>query len=111
MTGCPTIRDVVKHSTVHGTHATIADCQRSTSRFPIRCANMTDLLEKAFAEASKLPQADQDAIAELVLRALRSEEQWDTATQRSQAQLLDLAREALGEHEAGDSKPLDLDSP
>lgn len=35
---------------------------------------MTRLLEKAFEEASKLPEDDQDALAEMLLNDLASEE-------------------------------------
>jgi len=37
---------------------------------------MTKLLEKAFEEASKLPEEDQDALAEMLLVDLSSEERW-----------------------------------
>ena len=38
---------------------------------------MTKQLEKAFSEVSKLPAKDQDAIAEIVLAELASEQRWN----------------------------------
>ncbi|MEM6430608.1 MAG: hypothetical protein AAF708_15315 [Deinococcota bacterium] len=37
---------------------------------------MTKLLKKAFTQTSKLPAKDQDAIAEIILVELASEERW-----------------------------------
>ena len=70
---------------------------------------MTHLLEKAFAEASRLPERDQDAIAEVVLAELASEERWSKLFEGSQDVLADLAEEALAEHRAGKTKPLEPD--
>ena len=38
---------------------------------------MTKLLEKAFAEAAKLPPEEQDALATAVLSEIESERRWD----------------------------------
>ncbi len=70
---------------------------------------MTKLLEKAFFEASKLPEKDQDAIAELVLAELASEERWHDLFSRSQDLLAELAEEALAEHRAGKTQPIECD--
>ncbi len=37
---------------------------------------MTKLLEKAFAEATKLPKKDQDKLARWVLAEIAAEERW-----------------------------------
>ena len=37
---------------------------------------MTKLLKKAFEEASRLPEMDQNALAKWVLKALHSERAW-----------------------------------
>lgn len=37
---------------------------------------MTKLLQQAFAEAERLPSAEQDAFAEWMLEELRAEERW-----------------------------------
>ena len=67
---------------------------------------MTHLLEKAFAEASRLPEREQDAIAEIVTAELASEGRWKELFEGSQDVLAELAEEALAEHQAGKTKPL-----
>jgi hypothetical protein len=68
---------------------------------------MTELLEKAFAEASKLPQDAQDMLARMLLDELVAEEAWDDAFARSQNELTRLAGEALDEHKSGKTKALE----
>jgi len=70
---------------------------------------MTKLLKKAFEEAAKLPDEDQDALAQAVLAELASERRWDELFARSTDVLSELAEEALAEHRAGRTKPLDPD--
>ena len=70
---------------------------------------MTELLEKAFAEASKLPEEEQNALAEMLLRDLASEELWDDALANSQDKLAALADEARAEFGRGETRPLDED--
>ena len=72
-------------------------------------AFMTQLLQDAFTEASKLSEADQDAFASLLLAELQSEQRWTKLFSASQAKLATLADEALAEFEAGQTLPLDLD--
>ena len=71
---------------------------------------MTKLLEKAFEEAAKLADDDQDALAQAVLAELASERRWDELFARSTDVLSELAEEALAEHRAGRTKPLDPDT-
>ncbi len=61
---------------------------------------MTKLLEKAFTEASKLPQQEQDLLARQLLAELASERRWSEAFANSQDQLGKLADEALAEFKA-----------
>ncbi|MGI9105313.1 MAG: hypothetical protein ACR2G4_03600 [Pyrinomonadaceae bacterium] len=61
---------------------------------------MTELLEKAFAEASKLPQEAQDMLAKMLLDDLAAEEKWDETFARSQDRLARLADEALAEYQS-----------
>jgi hypothetical protein len=61
---------------------------------------MTQLLERAFAEAAKLSDAGQDAIAALLLEELAMEHRWDEAFAASQDELAHLAAQALAEHRA-----------
>ena len=71
---------------------------------------MTELLEKAFAEAAKLSDEDQDALAQAVMAELASERRWDELFAASVDVLSELAEEALAEHRTGRSKPLDPDT-
>jgi len=68
---------------------------------------MTELLEKAFAEASKLPQEAQDMLAKMLLDDLAAEEKWDETFARSQDRLARLADEALAEYRDGKTKKLE----
>lgn len=70
---------------------------------------MTKLLQKAFEEASKLPDRDQDAIAGWLLGGIESERHWDNAFATSGDLLSRLAEEALAEHRAGQTQDLDPD--
>ena len=67
---------------------------------------MTKLLEKAFAEAVKLPKKEQDKLAKWLLAELEAERRWDEAFSRSSDQLAHLANQALKEHRKGRTKPL-----
>ena len=71
---------------------------------------MTELLEQAFAEAAKLPPADQDALARWVLDELRAEQRRGQAFADSADSLAQLADEALAEHRSGRARLLDLDA-
>ncbi len=68
---------------------------------------MTRLLEQAFAEAALLPEGDQDALATALLAELESERRWDELFAKSPEVLQRLADEALAEHRAGKTEPLD----
>ncbi len=68
---------------------------------------MTTVLETALAEVAKLPPEEQDALASLLLEEIKSEQRWTQSFSGSQSLLKTLAAEALAEHRAGNSKPLD----
>ena len=68
---------------------------------------MSSVLETALAEVSKLPPEEQDVLATLLLDEMKSEHRWSQSFAESQAILKTLAAEALVEHRAGKSKPLD----
>jgi len=57
---------------------------------------MTKLLKKAFDEASKLPEKEQDALARILLEELASERRWDALFAGSHDLLGQLADEAVG---------------
>ena len=67
---------------------------------------MIRLLEKAFAEASRLPEAQQDAVAKLLLAELASKKRWSELFDKSQDALADLAEEALADYREGNTKAL-----
>ena len=71
---------------------------------------MTKLLQKAFEEASRLPEEDQDSFAETLLGDLASEERWTEAFAKSQDKLAVLAKEALIEYRRGKTKLIEEDS-
>ena len=52
---------------------------------------MTHLLQEALAQVQGLPDAEQDAIAALILEELADERRWDQAFAQSQEQLAQLA--------------------
>lgn len=68
---------------------------------------MTKLLEQAVAKAGALPEAEQDAIAQIVLDEIESERRWDELFAQSPEKLGKLADKAWAEHEAGLSEELD----
>ena len=71
---------------------------------------MTNLLEKAFAEAAKLPAREQDAFAAWILDELASERRWEKAFADSEDELAQLADEALAEHHNGRTLPMDSEN-
>ena len=71
---------------------------------------MTEALKKAFEAASRLPEPEQDDLAAAILEELDADERWEAAFARSQDALERLADEALAEHRAGRTEPLDPDA-
>jgi hypothetical protein len=70
---------------------------------------VTALLEKALAEISKLPPPQQEEVAAWLLAELAGEEHCASSFAKSQPTLDALADEALAEHRAGLTEPLDPD--
>jgi len=70
---------------------------------------MTKLLEKAFEEASRLPETEQNAFAKWVLDELQAERVWAQAFAESEDVLETLADEAIAEKRKGKATPLDPD--
>ena len=70
---------------------------------------MTKLLEKAFKEASKLPEIEQNALAKWVIEELKSEDRWEKVLEGSEDILDRLADEALEEHREGKTETMDID--
>lgn len=72
---------------------------------------MNQLLEQAFQKVSELPEEDQYRIARFLLGELNSERRWDDLLSRSESEdlLEHLADEALADHRAGRTTPLDFE--
>lgn len=68
---------------------------------------MTDLLKKAFDAVSALPPERQNALAKLILAEIEDEKRWDEAFAGSQDKLAAMANEAIAEHKAGRTRPMD----
>jgi len=69
---------------------------------------MTEMLDKAFRQASSLPEREQDEFAAFILAELADERRWSNVLASSSSRLSELAAEARGEYEAGETQSLDL---
>lgn len=72
---------------------------------------MTEHLSKAFAEASRLPALEQDALARWIQAELASERRWSESFAASQDRVAEFADEALREYCGGRTRELDPDQP
>ena len=70
---------------------------------------MTSMLEKAFAEASKLPDIEQNALARWLLEEIESERKWENLFAESEDELGRLALAALAEDDEGNTTSLHPD--
>lgn len=72
---------------------------------------MSQLMEQAIQKARRLPEADQEALASIMLQEIDSEQRWDELFARPEsAELLSrMADQALAEAKAGRARPLELD--
>lgn len=68
---------------------------------------MTKILQEAFDQASKLSEAEQDALGRILLEELASERRWENLFAGSDDLLEELADQALAEHDAGRTEKLD----
>jgi len=71
---------------------------------------MSELMEQAFQQAKQLPEADQEAIAAIILQEIESDGRWDELFARPESNdlLARLADQALAGVRAGQAKKLDL---
>lgn len=67
---------------------------------------MSSLLEKALQKVVTLPPDQQDAIATEILASLADEEAWKRRFVEKGDVIHRMAREALGEDERGETRPL-----
>ena len=70
---------------------------------------MTQLLDKAIAKVTKLPNAKQDAIASIILDELEDEDLWDKQFADSQHKLSEIAAKVRGDIAAGRVHPKGID--
>ncbi len=70
---------------------------------------MSQLLDHAVAEARKLPDSEQDAIAALILEEIEDERRWEEALARSPGKLAALAARAEEQVRAGRCRPVGFD--
>jgi hypothetical protein len=68
---------------------------------------MTELLKKAFEAVSALPPERQNAMAEMILAEIEDGRRWAEAFAGSQDKLAAMAAEAVAEHRAGKTRPMD----
>jgi hypothetical protein len=70
---------------------------------------MTKTLEEVLRQVAKLPEAEQDALAEAIRAEIGAEKDWDKSFAGSLDVLERLADEAIADHRAGRTKPIDPD--
>jgi len=68
---------------------------------------MNALLKGAIAEVERLPEAEQETIANLILAEIKDERGWDQRFASSQDQLGELVRRARAEVSEGAVSPFD----
>ena len=66
---------------------------------------MTKSLEAAFAAASKLSEAEQDVLAAAIQAEIEADPKWARSFAESEAELEQLANEALNEHRSDQAQP------
>ena len=70
---------------------------------------MIKLLEKAIEELAKLPENQQESMAQWILDELEDEARWDRAFVESLPQLEKLGKKALEDYRAGRTRDLNPD--
>ena len=70
---------------------------------------MTQLLEKAFSEASMLPELEQNRLARWIIDELLAEKKWDALFAETEDELSRHADEALSEYEQGKTQIMNFD--
>lgn len=70
---------------------------------------MTSMLKKAFDEAAKLSEIEQNALARWVFEELKSDRKWDKQFAESEDILAELSRGALQEESNNETTDLDED--
>jgi len=68
------------------------------------------LLDRAIAEARKLPEDEQEALAWVILEEIDDQRRWDELFSQPSEVIERMAEQALEEDRAGLTEPLDPDS-
>jgi hypothetical protein len=71
---------------------------------------MTKALEEVLRQVSRLSEAEQDALAEAIKAEIGAEKDWEKSFAGSLDVLDRLADEAIADHRAGRTKPIDPDT-
>jgi hypothetical protein len=71
---------------------------------------MTKALEEVFKKASTLPEAEQDALAEAIRAEIGAAKDWEKSFAGSLDVLGRPGDEAIADHRAGRTKPVDPDT-
>ena len=96
------LRKVIKHYEEQSVEEAIAEDEGVLRIVELRQeVSVTDLLNKAFDAASRLPKDEQDAVAGWLLAELAAEEDWKARFARTQGTLSELAREESDERGRG----------
>jgi len=72
---------------------------------------MTQLLKRAFEEASKLKETEQDALAGEILAELEAESRWDKSLESSAEMIDQMGRQAIEEFQQHKTTPGGFDKP
>ena len=67
---------------------------------------MTDLLQRAFAEAAKLPPAEQDLLAARLLAEVAAEDDFDQLIAKTSEKLAPLAEDAINQYRQGHTRQM-----
>jgi hypothetical protein len=67
---------------------------------------MNKMLERAIAQAVRLPEDEQETLASLMLEEMASEKAWDGSFAKSESKLAAMARQAKERHARGETTRL-----
>ncbi|MEK7247158.1 MAG: hypothetical protein AAB092_01670 [Chloroflexota bacterium] len=70
---------------------------------------MNAKLKEAIEALSRLPEDEQEELAQVILLEIETADKWDASFARSQDLLKRMAEEAMEEYRAGETEPLDPD--
>lgn len=73
-------------------------------------SEMNAKLQEVIDKVSKLPEREQEELAEIFLEGLESEAKWQALFESSQPQLERLAEKVAEDYRAGRTEPLDPDN-